>query len=83
MTLEAGPLAKPPVLDMPALTELRMVGVGEHRPGDAMLWLAALPALRVFISQMSSCPGMCLCPLFSCWNSKRSCVMQSCLHMMV
>ena len=83
LTLEVGSLAKPPVLDMPALTELRMARVGEHRPRDAMLWLAALPELQVCIFHMSSCPGLCSCPLFSCSIKTRSSVMQSCPHMMV
>ena len=47
LTLTVGSWAETPVLDMPALTELNMMGVGEHRPGDALPWLAALPVLRV------------------------------------
>ncbi len=50
LTLTVGSWAEPPVLAMPHLTELRMVGVGEHRPADAMMWLAALPELQVLCS---------------------------------
>ena len=47
LTLTVGSWAEPPVLRMSALTQLSMTGVGEHRPGDEMLWLAALPELQV------------------------------------
>ena len=50
LALTVGSWAEPPVLTAPHLTELRMVGVGEHRPADAMMWLAGLPELQVLCS---------------------------------
>ena len=47
LKLTVGSWAEPPVLSMLFLTSLELVGVGEHRPGDEMQWLAALPALEV------------------------------------
>ena len=82
LTLTVGSWAEPPVLDMPALTELRMVGVGEHRPSDAMLWLAALPALQVSVRR--ACPT---CKVFNmrifypqqsiCLRASQACLLPS------